>query len=111
MRERVADVFKTIGQPTTTYVKRDAGKLEGNLNSALNERGQLCLLTGPSKTGKTTLYREVLSQRGEVPLIVPCDRTTSCDGIWKQALEAVDFDRLEGVTSARTNKIGGEFEG
>ncbi|WP_424140027.1 ATP-binding protein [Roseomonas chloroacetimidivorans] len=108
--ERVADVFKTIGQPTVTYVQRDSGKLEKMLRSALNERGQLCLVTGPSKTGKTTLYREVLASRDQVPLIVQCDRNKTCATIWQQALEAVDFERIDSKTSTTATKAAGEVE-
>ena len=109
-RERVSDVFKTIGQPTITYVKRDDGKLEKRLNDALNEKGQLCLLTGPSKTGKTTLYREVLSAKSQIPLIVQCDRSKTSDAIWRQALEAVDFDRIETTSSGKVIKLAADGE-
>lgn len=94
LREKIAEVFKTIGQPTVTYVRRDSGELENRLNSALNESGQLCLVTGPSKTGKTTLYREVLKSRNQIPLIVQCNRTKRCRDIWCEALEAVEFSRV-----------------
>jgi hypothetical protein len=101
-QQKIAEVFKAVGLPRVTYVKRDNGKLEKQLGDALNERGQLCLVTGPSKTGKTTLYREVLAERGEVPLVVRCDRTKTVDIIWKQALESVDFDRVESRTRAKS---------
>lgn len=91
----IADVFRTVGQPTITYVQRASGVLEKDLRNALNERGQLCLVTGPSKTGKTTLYREVLQKRGEEPLIVQCDREKTCKSIWRSALEAVNFERVQ----------------
>src|SRR5947208_2575239 len=91
--ENISDVFKTVGQPTATYVQRNNGYYEGILGRALDERGQLCLITRPSKTGKTTLYREVLSARKEMPLVIPCDRNTKADLIWKKALELVDFER------------------
>lgn len=81
-RELISDIFKAVGQPTITYVARDSGKIEKLLSSALDERGQICLVTGPSKTGKTTLYREVLSQRGEIALVVQCDRSTKVTDIW-----------------------------
>lgn len=109
-RQKIADVFKTVGQPTVTYVKRDSGSLEQLLNSALNESGQLCLVTGPSKTGKTTLYREVLSQRGELPLVVRCDSKMSADQVWLRALEEVDFDRVQSRTKATITRIGAEVE-
>ncbi len=109
-KELIADIFRTVGQPTITYVARDSGKLERELNSALDERGQICLITGPSKTGKTTLYREVITKRQEVPLVVQCDRSTTVADIWKTALEAVDFSRVESRTNSETKKLNGEVE-
>ena len=93
-REKIADIFKTMGQPSTTYVQRENGKLERELEGALNEAGQLCLITGPSKTGKTTLYRQVLNKRDEIPLIVQCDKDKTCKSIWASALESIDFERV-----------------
>ena len=110
VRERIAEVFKTVGQPTFTYVQRDSGDLEGRLNSALNESGQLCLVTGPSKTGKTTLYREVLKKRGEVPLVVQCNKKKKCQDIWCEALEAVDFSRATESTSGKSTEISAGIE-
>ena len=109
-RQKIADVFKTVGQPTVTYVKRDSGSLEQLLTGALNEAGQLCLVTGPSKTGKTTLYREVLSQRGELALIVRCDSKMTANDVWLKALEEVDFDRIQSRTKAVITRIGAEAE-
>lgn len=108
--DKIADVFKTTGQPTITYVKRDSGKLENQLSAALDERGQLCLVTGPSKTGKTTLYNEVLRRRGEVPLVVRCDRSKSADSLWRAALEAVDFDRVASRETATEKTLELEAE-
>jgi len=109
-REKIADVFKAIGQPSITYVKRDSGKLEVDLSNGLDERGQLCLITGPSKTGKTTLYTEVLHRRNEIPLIVRCDRTTKINQIWRMALETVDFSRTISRVSEKLNSLEGEAE-
>jgi hypothetical protein len=97
----ITEVFKTVGKPEITYVERDSGALEVRLDRALSENGQLCLITGPSKTGKTTLYTEVLNKRGERPLVVRCDIGLTLPEIWKQALERIDFDRVE----ARSNTI------
>lgn len=110
-REKLADIFKTVGQPTVTYVKRDSGSLESLLNGALNESGQLCLVTGPSKTGKTTLYREVLSKRGEIPLVVRCDSKMTASDVWLKALEEVDFERVQSRTKSTLSRIGAEIEG
>jgi hypothetical protein len=110
MTEYVADIFKTVGQPSVTYVQRDSGRLEKQLRNALNERGQLCLVTGPSKTGKTTLYKEVLKDRGEFPLVVQCDRSQTAANIWRQALELVDFERVESRNHKSDASVTGEIE-
>ncbi len=60
---KVADVFKTIGQPTVTYVERKKGYFENLLSDTIDSNVQLCLITGASKTGKTTLYKRVLEQK------------------------------------------------
>ena len=58
----ISEIFKTIGTPGVTYVERNKGKYEFELTSSLNIPGTLCLLTGPSKTGKTTLYNKVITE-------------------------------------------------
>jgi AAA+ ATPase superfamily predicted ATPase len=105
----ISDVFRTVGVPTVTYVQRDNGIFESILNGALDERGQLCLITGPSKTGKSTLYREVLTSRKEIPLIIACDKTVKAEQIWRKALEGVDFERA--VSRKRGSKREGTIEG
>lgn len=110
MNENIAEIFKTVGLPTVTYVKRASGALENLLRSALDERGKLCLVTGPSKTGKTTLYKEVLKSRGEIPLIVACDREKTCHDIWRQALEEVNFERVESRSKGEVQRLAAEAE-
>ena len=105
----ISDIFKTVGQPTITYIERDSGKFDRALDSSISESGQICLITGPSKTGKTTLYRKVLGDRGEVPLIVRCDGKIKCEDIWRRALEAVDFERVQSRTVSKGRR--GELEG
>lgn len=103
--EKVSDVFRTTGQPSITYVERDSGSLERRLNGYLDESGQLCLITGPSKTGKTTLYKQVLLKRGDVPLVVQCTVGRTCDEIWRVALEAVNFSQITQVSTQKTTGI------
>lgn len=88
--------------------------MSASLSNGLAAEGRLCLLTGPSKTGKTTLYRKVLSNEGLEPIVVRCDAGVTTQEFWKRALEAVDFERL-GLTQAgisgkvsSTGKVGGK---
>lgn len=100
----VRNVFKSLGQPIETYVSRDSGKFEHALEDALDARGKLCLLTGPSKTGKTTLYTRVLSDRELYPLVIRCDSTLTPEELWKRALEKVDFERLSAIQTSKSSK-------
>ncbi|MBP0581985.1 AAA family ATPase [Labrys sp. LIt4] len=108
--EKITNVFVTTGQPTITYVKRDNGLYERNLNRALDEKGQLCLLTGPSKTGKSTLYKNVLTERKQLPLVVGCSKGMSTRDIWTRALEKIEFSRTETTTNKNTSTAGAESE-
>jgi hypothetical protein len=103
----VGDIFKTLGQPRETYVKRDDGKYEQSLSTALDVKGKFCLLTGPSKTGKTTLYTKVLLDKGLQSLVVRCDATINASEFWKGALERVDFERLSSSQINKSEKVSG----
>jgi hypothetical protein len=93
--QRISEIFKSVGQPTVTYVHRKDEKFEETLKSGILNSGQLCLITGPSKTGKTTLYKKVLEELGRQPLIVRCDTSLSPNEFWARALESIDFTRLK----------------
>ena len=104
---RVRDVFNSVGQPRATYVERDHGKYERVLANGLASEGRLCLLTGPSKTGKTTLYRKVLSREGLEPIVVRCDAAVTTPEFWRRALEAVDFERLASTQAGASERVSG----
>lgn len=58
------EVFVPGGQPTVTYVPRDSLALEDSLNRAIDRGHSLVSVTGPTKSGKTVLCREVTRDRG-----------------------------------------------
>lgn len=97
---KISEVFKTSGTPTVTYVERDKGTLEFKLKAGLDDPGQLCLLTGPSKTGKTTLYQRVIESDGYLPLIARCEGTMEAGDVWRKALERLDFSRVSQHSSS-----------
>lgn len=109
------EVFRTQGQPTVTYVKRESGKFEKQLSDTLESGGMICLLTGPSKTGKTTLYTEVAKGKKMEPLVVRCHRELRAKDIWKIALEKVNFERIREFSIAKEKtkllegKVGGKI--
>src|SRR4051812_14577473 len=54
------DVFTPGGQPSITYVSRPGLNIEGSLSKALAQRNIIVSLTGPTKSGKTVLCKNVL---------------------------------------------------
>ncbi|WP_143704626.1 hypothetical protein [Porphyrobacter sp. TH134] len=88
------EVFPAVGKPSLTYVEREAGENERRLSSGLKNAGQICLLTGPSKTGKTSLYKAVLPAIKREPLIIRCSGKLTPSEFWASALEDLDFERL-----------------
>lgn len=104
---KISSIFKTTGQPTITYVKRQYGVYEKRLEASINSAGSLCLLTGPSKTGKTTLYQKVLEQLSMDPLLVRCDDNISTEEFWAKALESINFERIISNTKIKGTEISG----
>jgi len=49
------DVFVTDGYPHHTYVPFEAGKKEEELRDGLSQQNKIISISGPSKSGKTTL--------------------------------------------------------
>jgi hypothetical protein len=115
MKTFIRDVFKTVGLPTHTYVERDNGSFENKLKASILADGNLCLLTGPSKTGKTTLYNKVLNDLDYQPLLIRCDEDISTNEFWKKILEKVNFSRVSKRENAKSIvksgqvKVGVEF--
>lgn len=106
---KIKDIFKPIGVPTITYVNRDRGKYEKDLKDSILSEGQLCLLTGSSKTGKTTLYKKVLKDLALEEIVLRCNDKLEVDEFWKKALEQVNFDRVQ--QKSKSSSIEGKAEG
>lgn len=105
----IEEVFPAVGKPTFTYVERDSGHNERRLSAGLNNPGQICLLTGPSKTGKTSLYREVLPRIKRQELVIRCSGKLSASEFWASALESLDFSRLAEVSTNWGLKLGAKI--
>ncbi|MFZ5433450.1 MAG: ATP-binding protein, partial [Calditrichota bacterium] len=90
------------------YVARREGTFEKLVNQAIDARGTICMITGPSKTGKTSLYSYVLKNRDVEPLIVRCTTNTSASSFWKYALESIDFARINQKQAQKST--GGSIE-
>lgn len=102
----VSDVFPSSGQPTITYVERDSGIMEKRLRNSISQGGSICLLTGPSKTGKSTLYKKVIKETKLEPIIIQCSSKLTVNEIWKQALEKLGHALITSTSEDRTKNLG-----
>ena len=65
---KVGDVFTPNDQPTITYVIRAGRSLEQGLRDHFETKNVVVSISGPSKTGKTVLIRNVLDMDYVIPL-------------------------------------------
>ncbi len=106
---KIYDIFKSTGVPETTYIERENGQYEDYLKEALYSKGKICLLTGLSKTGKTTLYEKVLSTLSLEKVVVRCNDGLTVDDFWESAFEVLDSSRIKQIE--KSNEIGTSTEG
>lgn len=110
----VQEVFPDVGKPTHTYVEREQGVNEKRLKNCLQSLGKICVLTGPSKTGKTSLYKRVLPDIKKVELVIRCSGRMSAEDFWSSALQSLDFKRISEISSSYgislAAKIGAQGE-
>ena len=106
------DVFKPQGLPTVTYVKRGGGKYEKELSETIDTAGTICFLTGPSKTGKTTLYTKVCADKRITPVKIRCHKDLTIVELWKKVYEQLSISLIVSEETGRNTDlgIGGQFE-
>lgn len=63
IRTKLNDVFTPGGQPSITYVTRESLCIEEDFKRAIALPSSIVSLTGPTKSGKTVLCRNVLEDR------------------------------------------------
>ena len=104
-RADIYEVFKEKGQPTVTYVDRDGGALKTQLSRGIDSKGTICLLTGPSKTGKTTLRTEVVKLKKLDVIVVQCEPQFEAVDFWKAALKQVNHEEVKSRSITNDKKF------
>ena len=103
---RASEVFTPGSFPTYTYVKRRDAALEEQLRDALETRGHLVSLVGPSKSGKTVLVEKVVGSHDLV--VVTGAGIAAPDQLWERILDVAHHPTGHTAESART--FGGSAE-
>lgn len=86
------EVFVVGGQPTITYNPRPALGLDQRVRDYLDERGRILCVTGPTKSGKTVLVRQVIPQS----VRVSGGSVKSVDDFWVELADGCEAFTQEG---------------
>lgn len=87
------EVFITDGFPEHTYVPLEEGAKEHELREGLGQRNKVISISGPSKSGKTTLCDEVFGKgKGSDRMYVTGDSISKPDDLWHEAYRQVTDD-------------------
>lgn len=79
------EVFVVGGQPTVTYNPRPGRGVEQRVKDYLEEKNRILCITGPTKSGKTVLVREVV--RDAIKL--SGGDLTSIEGFWSEIVDTL----------------------
>jgi hypothetical protein len=87
------DVFVTDGYPEHTYVAFQAGQKEAELRDGLSQRNKIISISGPSKSGKTTLCDRVFgTDKGVSRIYVTGDAVSKNEDLWLEAYRQITDD-------------------
>lgn len=87
------EVFVTDGFPKHTYVSLDEGRREEELHDALEQQNKIISVSGPSKSGKTTLCDQVFGvEKGVDRLHVTGDSVQKAEDVWAEAYKQITDD-------------------
>lgn len=87
------EVFITDGFPEHTYVAISAGRKEQELREGLDQRNKVISISGPSKSGKTTLCDKLFGKsKGVDRIYVTGDSISKPDDLWLEAYRQVTDD-------------------
>lgn len=102
-------MFVPGGQPTVTYVDRAKLDLEGRLNDAITKGYGIVVVTGPTKSGKTVLCRNVV---GDDAIIVEGGQVRSDAEFWNMCAArcAVNIPESQSASQGRDEQHGDSIE-
>lgn len=99
----VADVFPYNNFPTYNYVSPSLGQ-ERKLESCLESKGSLISLTGPSKSGKTVLAKQLLTEHHIA--LISCATIKTVGDFGRMVLSSVGAPEKRTSTKRRGGKVG-----
>lgn len=91
------EVFVTDGFPAHTYVPNDEGAKERELRDGLEQQNKILSVSGPSKSGKTTLCDRVFgTTKGSDRIYVTGDTIEKPEDLWFETYRQISDDTDKG---------------
>lgn len=108
---KVAEVFTPADVPTFTYVQRSTHKFEERLRDAVAIPNMIVSLSGPSKSGKTSLVKKVIEKDELIPVSGASIRTP--EALWNKVLAWMDVpaETSRSVGTVLKTEAGGKAGG
>lgn len=99
---KLQDVYMPVGVPQITFVNRD--NLESSILAWKFNKSKHLLIFGPSKSGKTTLWKQFVPSRDVIKR--SCNSTTTIEQIYSSILFELGTFYTSEITEKTTSKIG-----
>jgi hypothetical protein len=104
---QVKEVFSITKASSATYVNRDYGgntTYEGTLLLAVTDPGATVVLYGPSKLGKSALWRNVMELDTEA-IMLPCTPKETIEGLYRATLYKLGASYISEIKDTSKDKI------
>lgn len=99
---KLSDVFMPVGVPHLTLVSRDS--LERSILSWKMSSFKHLLLFGPSKSGKTTLWKKFVPNNSVIK--ISCNSSTSIENVYSSILFELETFYTSEIANNTSNKVG-----
>ena len=96
---KASDVFTPAGVPTVTYIERDGQKLARALRDSIRTPGLITSLSGPSKSGKTTLIKTVIAV--DKLIAISGAAIVSGEHLWERVLNQMNVPSSSSLDSGQ----------
>lgn len=110
----ISEIFTPGDTPDVTYVERDRGEKEDELELQINKRSFSVSITGPSKTGKSALFDKVTGENeSRIKHIIEINgkQINSENDFWTGILDGLNrpTEKSSSVSDSETGEVTGSI--
>jgi len=104
---KLKEVFIPVGLPQVTFIKRD--NLERTVRQWEMSEAQHLLIFGPSKSGKTSLWKKYV--QNDKIIKIPCNKLNTLQDVYSEILYELNgfYEAEKTQSSAKNSSITGEL--